>query len=215
MTLVRRALGRLGLWPRESLDPREQALLAYGREVRAACAGTDIDSPESRARVRTLIDRPALEGWPDELVELELEQLHAVEAAWALSVRIERQGLPVVPTQHRVIGPDRCHFTTPAFLANDGPDRTGRLFLTNRRVVFGATPPVSIAWERTRRIDADGRDLRVEVPGLTYVFRCNGHQEARCAALVAGALRRAATTPGAGRPPAGSGTGGDDPPGPR
>jgi hypothetical protein len=144
-----------------------------------------------RARLEALLRKPAEVGLPDEEVELELETLHGALDAIALRDTIARDGLPVVEHQHKALGDDRCYFRAAVFLASDGSDRTGRLFLTDRRVVFLSAPLVSLSWGGVASVEAEHRDLIVSSTsrGVLYRFRCNSFSDARCAEVIARAIK--------------------------
>jgi hypothetical protein len=168
-----------------------------------------------RAPLETLLRKPADVGLPEDDVELELEALHGALDAIGLRETVARDGLPVVEHQHKALGGDRCHFRAAVFLASDGSDRTGRLFLTDRRVLFLSAPLVSLSWGGVASVEADQRDLLIASTsrGVLYRFRCNSFSDARCAEVIARAIK---SQPGAySSPPDSSVTAGDGPPGSR
>lgn len=67
---------------------------------------------------------------------------------------------PVVVTQHRVIGADRCHFVTPVSLTGD-VSTPGKLFLTGERLIFAGARVSAQPWHRVRDIARSGRHLVV------------------------------------------------------
>jgi hypothetical protein len=87
--------------------------------------------------------------------------------------------LPTVPTQHRVIGPDRCHLIAPVSLGAD-VGSAGKLFLTATRLVFVSGRPMAWPWHRVRKVTRAGRDLVVNVAGEPepLLLRCNSYGEA-------------------------------------
>ena len=68
--------------------------------------------------------------------------------------------LPVVVTQHRVIGADRCHFVTPVSLTGD-VSTPGKVFLTGERLVFVGARVNAWPWHRVRDVARSGRHLVV------------------------------------------------------
>ena len=167
-----------------------------------------------RAALETLLQKPAELGLPEEEVELELEALHGALDAIGLRETVARDGLPVVAHQHKAIGEDRCHFVASAFLASDGSDRTGRLFLTDRRVLFMSTPMVSLSWGNVVSVEVQERDLLIDANrgGPRYRFRCNSFSDARCGQVIAAAIKsQPAAAPPARRDS--SATAADGPPG--
>jgi hypothetical protein len=159
------------------------------RGIDAAIASGD------RAPLDALLRKPAELGLSDEDVELEVEALHGAIDAIGLRDAVAREGLPVVEHQHKALGEDRCHFVASVFLASDGSDRTGRLFLTDRRVLFLSTPVMSLSWGSIASIEAEQRDL-VIVPtsrGVAHRFRCNSFSDARCGEVIARTIKQQAS----------------------
>ena len=150
-------------------DPR---LEAFHREVAAACEAVDTASV-GRLRAR----REAL-GLTEDEAAIELEMLDGLEDLAAFTAEVARDGLPVIETQHRVLGADRCHFWTPAFLP-DKVEASGKLFFTEHRFVFVGGGVTSVPWSSVSRLARDGRDLVMAVPSrdAVYRFRCNAFSE--------------------------------------
>jgi hypothetical protein len=165
-------------------DARSRAK-AFRAEVRQAIDAGD------RAALEALFRKPVESGIPEEDVELELEAVHGALDALTLRDAVQRGGLPVVEHQHKALGGDRCHYVASVFLANDGSDRTGRLFLTNRRLLFLASPLLSLSWGSIASVEAEHRDLVVAstARGVLYRFRCNSFSDARCGEVIARALK--------------------------
>ena len=181
-------------------DPAAIARAAKVREFKAAVArGLDGD----RATLDALLEMPATLGLPDDEVELEVEAVQGALDLLALRDAVARDGLPVVEHQHKALSTERCHFLASAFLANDGGDRTGRLFLTHRRLVFVSSPMIALSWSGIATINQNARDLIV-VPvakETLYQFRCNSFSDARRGAFIAQQLKRGNNGTGAGVPP--------------
>lgn len=150
-------------------DPR---LVAFHREVEAACEATD-----AGALARLRAEREAL-GLSEDDAAIELEMLDGLEDLVSFTAEVERGGLPIIETQHRVLGTDRCHFWTPAFLP-DRVEASGKLFFTEHRVVFVGGGVTSVPWSGVTKVARDGRDLVLVVPskGAAYRFRCNAFSE--------------------------------------
>jgi hypothetical protein len=108
--------------------------------------------------------------------------------------------LPDVPTQHRVIGADRCHFIAPASLVGPGAV-SGKLFLTSERAIFVGASVVSWPWHRVRAAVRADRDLMLTILGNGEPFglRCNTYAEALEAHDLASRLAQVAARRG-GRP---------------
>jgi len=165
---------------RAAVDPE---LLAFRREVASACDALDV-SAIGRLRAR----RQQL-GQSEEDAAIEIERLDGLEEFLAFRSRVEQEGLPSLDTQHRALGSDRCHFWTPAFLA-DRVDAAGKLFLTDARLVFIGGGVTAVPWSAVHKITRADRDLVVVVPARNAVFRfrCNTFGEALRASFVAETL---------------------------
>ncbi len=100
--------------------------------------------------------------------------------------------LPIVHTQHRVIGSDRCHFVAPATLTGD-VDVPGKLFLTSHRVVFAGGRAQAWPWHRVRNVVRQERSLVLQLNGSADERRihCNTYGDAIVASHFAGRLRGA------------------------
>jgi hypothetical protein len=93
--------------------------------------------------------------------------------------------LPVVVTQHRVIGGDRCHLVIPATLVAVA-STPGKLLLTSTRLVFAGAGSESWAWHRVRKVLRAERDLIAILGTETGVrFQCNSYGEALVAKHIA------------------------------
>lgn len=89
--------------------------------------------------------------------------------------------LPVLETQHRAIGADACHLAVPASMP-DRSDAFGKLFVTDRRVVFAGGASVSIGIGRIVKVDRHLRDVALVSGGDGLVrFRCNSFGDAMLA----------------------------------
>jgi hypothetical protein len=162
------------------------AVHAFRAEVQAA-----VTDPGNRAALTGLLVRPSALGLADEEVELEIEVLQGALELLTLQDRVAESGLPIVPNQHKALGGERCHFAASAFLATEAAQRTGRLFLTERRLVFLTTPLISLPWGAIGRIEDEDRDLIVVAPGrgVSHRFRCNSYSDAKCARWIGAMLQ--------------------------
>lgn len=89
--------------------------------------------------------------------------------------------LPVLETQHRATGTDLCHLAVPASMP-DNADAFGKLFVTNRRLVFAGGAPVAVGLGRINKIDRHGRDVVIVSGGDSLLrFRCNSFGDAMLA----------------------------------
>ena len=86
--------------------------------------------------------------------------------------------LPVLTTQHRVIGADTCHFIMPVTLA-DGVPAPGKLFVTSARLIVAAGGSRAWPWHRIRSVTRAGRELLVNGAGdATLRIICNNFADA-------------------------------------
>jgi hypothetical protein len=128
-------------------------------------------------------------------LELEEEMLDALRHVLELERELAAFRLPIVDTSHRVVGPDRCHFSAPVSMPDDPAQPTGRLLLTSTRAVFaGGTRTPALPWHATREVLQSGRDLllifRQRDGDDGHRFRCNSFTDALCGAAIARHLLR-------------------------
>ena len=141
-----------------------------------------------RALIRRLLQREPdvpVEDDPEIQEEMHdgLERVRRADAAGAL---------PVLDTQHRVIGGDVCHLAVPASMP-DRADAFGKLFLTDRRVIFAGPAPVALGLGRVIKADRQQRDVVIAAGGGGLLrFRCNSFGDAMIAVWMLDRLRKAA-----------------------
>ena len=126
---------------------------------------------------------------PDQIDERgrQEEMLDAVERLCDVSAA---EALPVLETQHRVIGTDICHFMAPVSAPDHG-DAVGKLFLTSQRIIFAGGASIAWPWHRVRRATRHDRDVVFEGgDALTLRLRCNTYGDAAMAAALAERLSR-------------------------
>lgn len=113
-------------------------------------------------------------------VELELEMLEALEELRRVQDDAARDALPVIETQHRIVAAERCHFSSPASIADDAAQTSGRVLITPTRVVFvGAGRTQALAWHAVREVARMGRDVAlVRVDRSAVQFRFNTFSDA-------------------------------------
>lgn len=162
--------------------PEPEEVGAFRREAAAVTGDTPVPVVEA------LLERGRRVADAD--VELELESLQARLDVAALEARVAAAGLPVVETQHKALGDERCHFTCPATLADGETDVSGRLLLGERRLLFLGGRGLSAAWGTVRAVEVDGRSLVVKVAAATLVLACNTFSDAHCAAFIAASTMR-------------------------
>jgi len=89
--------------------------------------------------------------------------------------------LPVLETQHRAIGADLCHLAIPVSRPDEA-DAFGKLFITNRRVIFSGPSPVALGLGHVLKIDRHERDVIIVAGGAGLLrFRCNSYGDAMLA----------------------------------
>jgi hypothetical protein len=144
-------------------------------------------SPDERqiGELRARLDQLAA---PDDDLEIEREMLDALERLVEFAAGVESEGLPAIPTGHRVVGADVCHFIAPASMPDDPAQPGGRLLLTSARAIFvGGSRGVTLAWHsvvRPAQVDRDVILVRTDGAAL-YRFRCNSFDDALRGAFVA------------------------------
>ena len=124
---------------------------------------------------------------PDDDPEIQLEMAEGLDAVR----RAEEAGaLPVLETQHRVIGADACHLAVPASMP-DKSDAFGKLFVTDRRVLFAGGASVSLGIGRIVKVDRHQRDVVLISGGDGLVrFRCNSFGDAMLAVWMIARLKQ-------------------------
>jgi hypothetical protein len=123
---------------------------------------------------------------PDEVERAE-ETLDGLDRVLVLAAA---RSLPVMPTQHRVIGTDTCHFAAPASLAGE-TDAPGKIFVTSSRIVFAGPRVQSWPWHRLRAVQRRERALTIVVTGAAdaAMVLCNSYGDAMVIAHLAARLR--------------------------
>jgi hypothetical protein len=118
--MFRRLLGRAA--------PAQPDTSAWWREANALAGNPDRDRIAAlRAQVEDAVKAP-------DIAELQEEMIDGLEGVLAL---VREPALPVIATQHRVIGQEVCHFIAPVSLIEE-VDASGKLFATADRLVFAA-----------------------------------------------------------------------------
>lgn len=111
--------------------------------------------------------------------------LDAVRAAEAAGT------LPVLETQHRAIGTDVCHLAVPVSMP-DRADAFGKLFLTDRRVIFSGPGSMALGHGHIIRAERHERDVVIVAGGAGLLrFRCNSFGDAMLAVWIIDRLRKA------------------------
>jgi hypothetical protein len=99
--------------------------------------------------------------------------------------------LPIVTTQHRVIGSDVCHFVAPVMLGGEA-GAAGKIFVTSARVILAAGRTIVWPHHRITQIVRSGRQLDVVAAGAADVltFTCNTYGDALVAVYLISKLTR-------------------------
>jgi hypothetical protein len=127
---------------------------------------------------------------PDE-AEAQEEMLDGLDV---LAAALATGALPVVQTQHRVVGTDTCHFLAPATLVAD-VDSGGKLLVTSARLILVAGGVKTWPWHQVAQVTRDDRDLLVTLRGLPPVrLRMNSYEHALVACALTQRLIAARTT---------------------
>ena len=109
-----------------------------------------------------------------DLAEAEQEMREGLEALAAF----ERSDLPVLHTQHRVIGSDACHYMAPASVIAE-VDAGGKVFVTSAKIIFASGSVMSWPWHLITRIRREERDLVIDLKGRPAVrLRVNTYGDA-------------------------------------
>jgi hypothetical protein len=127
-------------------------------------------------------------GLPEEDIEIEREMLDGITQLAELRTAVDSSGIPIVETGHRVVGHDTCHFSTPVSMPDDTAQPSGRLFLTNSRVIFaGGARATTVAWHAIGEVLHGDRDVVLvrRDRDTIYRFRCNSFADAMCSAFLA------------------------------
>lgn len=140
------------------------------------------------SRVASLAAALETLGLPDEDLEIEREMLDGLRQFIDLRETVDRAGVPVLDTGHRVVGTDACHFVACASMPDDAIQPAGRLILTNSRAIFfGGGRTVSLPWHAVGDVGHADRDviLTGRDRSRVYRFRCNTFSDALCGAYLA------------------------------
>jgi len=154
---------------------------AWWRDANALAAHPDAERlPALRA---TVVDAASA---PD-AAELQEEMLDGLERLIAL---ISNESLPVIATQHRVIGTEACHFIAPVSLIEQ-VDTAGKLFATAERLVFAAGTVRQWAWHSIAAVTREERDAVIDLRGRPSAarLRTNTYGDALIIAALAERLR--------------------------
>ncbi|HUF47414.1 MAG TPA: hypothetical protein VMM93_06315 [Vicinamibacterales bacterium] len=120
--------------------------------------------------------------------EQQEEMIGGLRHLFALATRAD---LPVVESQHRVVGTDVCHLITPVTFGGSEA-APGKLFLTSRRLIIVTGGVTTRPWHATRRLERIGRSVFVGAGEALLEVRCNSYGDALVAHHIGSRLVAAA-----------------------
>ncbi len=142
------------------------------------------DAPD-QAALEALRSRPASLGLTEDDVALELEIIEGLLEVIAL----RKSGPPAIPTNHRALAGEPCRFVAPASRPDSPTDPGGKLFFTDRRIVYLGSPTLTMSWAHVAAVTDHDRDLVVRVrPDSLRTFRCNSYVDTLRGAYIASVL---------------------------
>jgi hypothetical protein len=166
---------------------REMELSSFRAELDAAAAAAPALQNGLLDRLRARADGL---GLTEDDGGIELEMLDGLRELALLAGAVDRGGLPLVDNQHRVIAGEACRFSAPATRITETADNeSGRLFLTDQRVVFLGSSVNAAPWAAFTTVTRGGRDLVLAGATRRHQFRLNTFADALRAAWLAGRLR--------------------------
>lgn len=142
-------------WLSGRAAPAQPDTTAWWREANALAGSPDRD------RIATLKAQVVDSATAPDAAELQEEMIDGLERLVALA---ERSELPIVETQHRVIGSEACHFIAPVSLVAE-VDTGGKLFATGERLIFAAGTVRHWAWHTIAAITRVERDVVIDLRG--------------------------------------------------
>jgi hypothetical protein len=117
-----------------------------------------------------------------------------------LQTTVASNGLPVLPTGHRVVGAEPCYFSVPTSMPDEPTQPSGRLIFTSTRAIFaGSARATTVPWHAVSNVLQQGRDVILvrRDRDMLYRFRCNVFGDALSGAFIA---RRLASRPRSASP---------------
>ena len=169
--MFRRLLGRVA--------PAQPDTSAWWRYANALAASPDAD------RLAALRTQVADATKSPDIAELQEEMIDGLERLLALA---SEPALPVIETQHRVIGNEVCHFIAPVSLIEE-VDAAGKLFATSERLVFAAGTVRQWAWHAIPSVTRVERDVVIDLRGRPAAARLRTNTYGDALLLVALAER--------------------------
>lgn len=144
-----------------------------------------------------LLNRPAALGLTEDDVALELEMVEGLlEVITLRAGSAVGAGLPELATNHRAVAGEPCRFVAPVSRPDAPNDPGGKLFFTDRRIVYLGSPSLTISWAHVAAVRDADRDLIVRArPDVVRTFRCNSYVDTLRGAYIASVLVAAAHHP--------------------
>jgi hypothetical protein len=130
-------------------------------------------------------------GLPEEDIEIEREMIDGLASVFHLQQTVAASGLPVLPSGHRVLGAEPCHFSASCSMPDEPAEPSGRLMFTGVRAIFvGGSAAVTIPWHAVSNVLQQHRDLILvrRDREMLHRFRCNVFTDAMSAAFLARTL---------------------------
>jgi len=165
--------------------PPQPETASWWREANALAAAPDA------GRIEALRQTMCDPGTTPDIAEEQLEMIEGLERVHALGLLL---ALPVVATQHRVIGQATCHFLAPASLI-DQVDASGKVFVTSDALVFVAGGVKQWPWHGISSVTRIERDVAVGLRGRSEVARLRLNTTGDALVVVALADRLRANRP--------------------
>ncbi len=169
----------------------ERRVRSFREDVLAARAAPD------ESVLLALRARPAALGLTEDDVALELEIVDGLlEVIELKKAAAGGAPLPEIPTNHRALAGEPCRFVAPACRPDSTNDPGGKLFFTDRRLVYLGSPSLTISWPHVIDVREDDRDLLVRLrAGGVRAFRCNSYMDTLRGAYIATRLLEPAISP--------------------
>ena len=165
------------IWRLFRRTTRPDALARWWRDADRAA-----DAPSAAA-----VDRLAAAIGDSTEVDVIEQQEEMIEGLRHLKHVFALENLPVLESQHRVIGADTCHFMAPVTLA--GQDTApGKLLLTSRRIIVVSGGVRSRPWHAIRRLSRSGRTVIAASDDTILEVQCNSYGDALVAHHIASRL---------------------------
>ena len=173
---------------RRARRERDAELTGFRTALDVACNASTADLDANIVRLEA---RAVELGLSEDDNPLEVELLDGLRELAAFSNSVERDGFPLIETQHRVLTGERCRFSAPATRVDGAQGASGRLFLTDGRAVFVGPSVSAVSWSSIASVDRGGRDLVFATPARRHRFSMNTFADALKAAWLSGRLRGA------------------------